>query len=120
MHKKYRLDLPDPRTEILAQFVDKLDEHHYFDFAKSVEAITTNKKGTLILNVDGHIAALMLDLLATEEEYGADELDQLIEADFFNTLFVIPRSVGFIAHYLDQKRLDEGLFRLPDDDVSYL
>lgn len=41
----------------------------------------------------------------------------LITADFFNTLFVIPRTVGFIAHYLDQKRLDEGLFRLPDDDI---
>ena len=30
-------------------------------------------------------------------------------------LFIIPRSVGFIAHFLEQKRNDEGLFRLPDD-----
>lgn len=119
-HKKYRLDLPDPRTEILAQIASKLGEHRYFDFAKGVEAITTNKKGNLILNVDGHIAALMLDVLAVEEGYKTDELDLLIKADFFNALFVIPRSVGFVAHYLDQKRLDEGLFRLPDDDVSYL
>lgn len=116
-HKKYRLDLPDPRTQILAGFADSLREHRYFDFAKGVEAITTNKKGNLILNVDGHIAALMLDVLAVEEGYTDTELDQLIAADFFNALFVIPRTVGFIAHYLDQKRLDEGLFRLPDDDV---
>lgn len=116
-HKKYRLDLPDPRTAILAEYADKLTKHPYFDFAKGVEAITTQKKGNLILNVDGHIAALMLDCLAQEEGVTSDELDRLIAADFFNTLFVIPRTVGFIAHYLDQKRLDEGLFRLPDDDV---
>lgn len=116
-HKKYRLDLPDPRTVILAEYADKLPTHPYFDFAKGVEEITTQKKGNLILNVDGHIAALMLDVLAQEEGYSARELDQLIAADFFNALFVIPRTIGFTAHYLDQKRLDEGLFRLPDDDV---
>lgn len=116
-HKKYRLDLPDPRTAILAAYADKLKNRSYFDFAKGVESITTQKKGNLILNVDGHIAALMLDVLATEEGYGPRELDQLIAADFFNALFVIPRTVGFVSHYLDQKRLDEGLFRLPDEDI---
>lgn len=116
-HKKYRIDLPDPRTVILAEFADKLTDHPYFDFAKSIEAITTQKKGNLILNVDGHIAALMLDVLAEEEGMSLAELDRLIDADFFNALFVLPRAIGFVSHYLDQKRLDEGLFRLPDDDV---
>ncbi len=116
-HKKYRLDLPDPRTAVLATYADQLDTHAYFDFAKGVEEITTQKKGNLILNVDGHIAALMLDVLAEKEGYASAELDQLIRADFFNALFVIPRTIGFVSHYLDQKRLDEGLFRLPDDDV---
>lgn len=116
-HKKYRLDLPDPRTEILAKLADNLKEHPYFDFAKGVEAITTQKKGNLILNVDGHIAALMLDVLTLEESLEVKEIDRLISADFFNTLFIIPRTVGFVAHYLDQKRIDEGLFRLPDDEV---
>lgn len=119
-HKKYRLDLPDPRTAILAEYANKLPAHPYFDFAKSIEAITTQKKGNLILNVDGHIAALLLDILEQEEGYDAPRLDQLIRADFFNALFVIPRTIGFVAHYLDQKRLDEGLFRLPDDDVLLL
>lgn len=119
-HKKYRLDLPDPRTVILAKSAEKLPAHPYFDFAKGVEAITTQKKGNLILNVDGHIAALMLDMLTQKEGLTATELNQLIAADFFNALFVIPRTVGFVAHYLDQKHIDEGLFRLPDDDVFYL
>lgn len=116
-HKKYRLDLPDPRTSILATYSDKMSAHPYFDFAKSIEAITVQKKGNLILNVDGHIAALMLDILTTEEAVSKEELSMLIQADFFNALFVIPRTIGFVAHFLDQKRLDEGLFRLPDEDV---
>lgn len=116
-HKKYRLDLPDPRTVILAKYAEKLPIHPHFDFAKGVETVTTRKKGNLILNVDGHIAALMLDVLEVEEGYSAVEIDRLIRADFFNALFVIPRTVGFVAHYLDQKRIDEGLFRLPDDDI---
>lgn len=116
-HKKYRLDLPDPRTKVLAEFAHSLDSHRYFDFAKSIEAITTTKKGNLILNVDGHIAALMLDVLEAEEAVSKSDIDRLIDADFFNALFVLPRVVGFAAHYLDQKRIDEGLFRLPDDDI---
>jgi len=116
-HKKYRLDLPDPRTAILAKVATDLKKHTYFDFAKGVEAITTQKKGNLILNVDGHIAALMLDVLSEKEGYSPVELDQMIAADFFNALFVLPRVVGFAAHYLDQKRIDEGLFRLPDDAI---
>jgi ATP citrate (pro-S)-lyase len=116
-HKKYRIGLPDPRTALLADVAKQLSSHRYFDYAKAIEAITSAKKGNLILNVDGHIAALMLDILETEEHYDAPTLRQLIDADFFNALFVIPRTIGFVAHYLDQKRLDEGLFRLPDDDI---
>ena len=116
-HKKYRIGLPDPRVTLLLEFADKLPSHRYLDYARSIEAITSAKKGSLILNVDGTIAALMLDILEHEEQMNRSELQDLIAADFFNALFVIPRTVGFISHYLDQKRLDEGLFRLPDDDV---
>ncbi|KAJ2036300.1 ATP citrate lyase subunit 1, partial [Coemansia sp. RSA 2337] len=37
-----------------------------------------------------------------------------------NGLFVLGRSIGFIGHYLDQKRLKQGLYRHPWDDISYL
>ena len=116
-HKKYRLGLPDPRVARLNKFADRLKAHPHLDFAREIEQITTSKKGSLILNVDGTIAALMLDTLALEEGLSDKELQELTDADFFNALFVIPRIVGFTAHYLDQKRLDEGLFRLPDDDI---
>lgn len=117
-HKKYRSDLPDPRVEELLLFGEKLDKKIYTNFAKSVEKITTAKKGNLILNVDGTIAAVLLDILHEKEGMSHGELEKLVSIEFFNGLFVLSRSVGFISHFLDQKRLDEGLFRLPEDLVA--
>lgn len=114
-HKKYRVGMPDPRVALLATFAEKLTNHPHYDFARSVETITTAKSGSLILNVDGIVAALTLDILAEAESYTPAELDELIATEFFNALFVIPRSIGFIGHFLEQKRNDEGLFRLPED-----
>lgn len=116
-HKKYRLGFPDPRVARLITYADKLQLHPHLDYARQIEAITSAKKGSLILNVDGTIAAIMLDILTTEEKLPANQIASMIAADFFNALFALPRVIGFTAHYLDQKRLDEGLFRLPDDDI---
>ncbi|QQR52774.1 hypothetical protein IPG36_01480 [bacterium] len=58
------------------------------------------------------MAAVLLDLLATEEKLDAAELQSLIDTEFFNALFLLSRSVGFMSHYFDQRRLDEGLLRL--------
>jgi ATP citrate (pro-S)-lyase len=117
-HKKYRIDLPDPRVKELLTFVENLSEKKYTTFALSVEKVTSSKKGNLILNIDGAIAAVLLDTLSEHEGYSEKELMQLVDAEFFNALFVLSRSVGFIAHFLDQKKLDEGLLRLPDELVS--
>lgn len=115
-HRKYRLDNPDPRVGELVKLVGKLKTPH-LDFAREIEKLTTGKKPNLILNVDGCLAALLLDLLEGEEKLERDEIQVLIDAEFFNALFVLSRSVGLIAHYLDQKRLGEPLFRLPTDQV---
>jgi ATP citrate (pro-S)-lyase len=115
-HKKYRIDAPDPRVPIILKLIGNIP-HPHLDFALQVEKITTAKKPNLILNVDGALAAILLDLLVHEEKLEPDEIKTMIEAEFFNALFVLSRSVGFIGHYLDQKRLGEGLFRLPDDQV---
>jgi len=113
-HKKYRLGYPDPRVKRLGAHVSKLKAHPYLDFARAVEKITTSKKGNLILNFDGAFAAILLDILACEEKLTPPQIKGLIDAEFFNAFFIIPRSVGFISHFLDQKRLDEGLFRMPE------
>lgn len=114
-HKKYRVGLPDPRVALLLSFLPLLKKHPHVDFAKEIEEITTAKNGSLILNVDGAMAALFLDILKECEGMGDAELQELVSAEFFNVFFVIPRTVGFIGHFLEQKRHDEGLFRLPDN-----
>lgn len=114
-HLKYRVGIPDPRVAALSEFAMLLKKHPHYDFARNVEKVTTAKNGNLILNVDGAIAALMLDILSECEKFSKDELRELADAEFFNALFVIPRSVGFIAHFLEQKKNDEGLFRLPEE-----
>jgi succinyl-CoA synthetase alpha subunit len=117
-HKKYRADFPDPRVEELLLFTQKLEKKQFTLFAKEVEKITTAKKGNLILNVDGTIAAVLLDILHEKEGMTFSELEKLVDVEFFNALFVLSRSVGFISHFIDQKRLDEGLFRLDEDLVA--
>lgn len=34
-----------------------------------------------------------------------------------NGLFVLGRSIGFIGHHIDQKRLKQPLYRHPADDI---
>lgn len=119
-HRKYRIDMPDPRVEPILKHALDLPRHPYTDFALGVQAATTRKKGNLILNVDGAIAAVLLDLLAVEEDYSPIRLKALVDTEFFNALFVLSRSVGFMAHYFDQVRLDEGLLRLTPADVANL
>jgi ATP citrate (pro-S)-lyase len=117
-HKKYRIDLPDPRVAALEAF--NVENGRYLIFARNVEAITTGKKANLILNVDGAIAAILLDLLESELGYSPEKLRELVDIEFFNALFILSRSVGFTSHYLDQRRHDEGLFRMTPEDIRYL
>lgn len=119
-HKKYRIDMPDPRVNALMRFTGNTNGDKYLEFARSVEKITTTKNGNLILNIDGAIGAVMLDILDSELGYTPRQLRELADIEFFNALFVLSRSIGFTAHYLDQRRHDEGLFRLGTDDVRYM
>lgn len=117
-HRKYSKENPDPRVKKVLAFGKSCKVQKYTKFALEIENLMLSKKSSLILNIDGAIAAIMLDLLFEKEKLGSGEIEELIDAEFFNALFVIPRTIGFTAHYLDQKRIDEGLFRMPDSDVS--
>lgn len=79
------------------------------------------------------------------EPFCRDEADEFVEIGALNGIFVLGRSMGFIGeshlhethykrhsiqtshfisvtlgHYLDQKRLKQGLYRHPWDDISYV
>lgn len=120
-HKVKSLNNPDMRVEIMKTFVFKnFPSTSLLSYALEVEKITTSKKPNLILNVDGCIATAFVDLLRNCGAFTAEEATELIDAGVLNGLFVMGRSTGLIGHYLDQKRLKQGLYRHPWDDISYI
>lgn len=62
----------------------------------------------------------MVDLLRNCGCFTSEEASEFIENGALNGLFVLGRSLGFIGHFLDQKRLRQGLYRHPWDDISYI
>eukprot|EP01135_Chromosphaera_perkinsii_P010677 Nk52_evm77s2192 gene=Nk52_evmTU77s2192 len=122
-HRVKTINNPDKRVEIIKQYAMK----HFgegntplLQYAMKVETITTSKKPNLILNVDGCIAICFVDLLRNCGCFTVEEANEYIEIGTLNGLFVLGRSLGFIGHYLDQKRLKQGLYRHPWDDISYV
>ena len=50
--------------------------------------------------------------------FSAEEAEDYLKMGVLNGLFVLGRSIGLIAHFLDQKRLRTGLYRHPWDGKS--
>ncbi|KAG0308060.1 citrate synthase [Dissophora globulifera] len=120
-HKIKSRTNPDLRVEIIKEYAKKhFPSTPVLDYALQVENITTSKKDNLILNVDGAIGILFVDLLRNSGAFTREEAEEYIKIGTLNGLFVLGRSIGFIGHYLDQKRLKQGLYRHPWDDISYL
>lgn len=120
-HRVKSINNPDMRVQILKDFVKQhFPATQLLDYALEVEKITTSKKPNLILNVDGFIGVAFVDLLRNCGGFTRDEADEFVEIGALNGIFVLGRSMGFIGHYLDQKRLKQGLYRHPWDDISYV
>ncbi|KAJ1507854.1 citrate synthase [Coelomomyces lativittatus] len=120
-HKIKSRSNPDLRVELIKEYAKKnFRTTPILDFALAVEEITTSKKDNLILNVDGAIGVLFVDLLRHCGAFTREEADEVLKIGTLNGLFVLGRSIGFIGHFLDQKRLKQGLYRHPWDDISYL
>jgi len=110
---------PDMRVTIIKGYAKKnFKSTPLLDYALEVEKITTSKRDNLILNVDGCIGICFVDLLRSE--FKKEEADDYIKMGALNGLFVLGRSIGLIGHYLDQKRLKQGLYRHPWDDIAYM
>lgn len=119
-HKIRTLQNPDMRVKLVKDYAKAhFPSTPVLDFALSVEQITTRKRATLILNVDGCIAACFVDLLRNCGAFDRAEADELLANGCLNGLFVTGRSIGFVGHFIDQKRLKQGLYRHPWDDISY-
>jgi ATP citrate (pro-S)-lyase len=120
-HRVKSLNNPDMRVILLGQFAkENFPMTPLLDYALEVEKITTSKKPNLILNVDGVIGVSMVDMLRNSGVFTMEEANELVECGTLNGIFVLGRSLGFIGHFLDQKRLKQGLYRHPWDDISYV
>jgi len=118
-HRIKSIHNPDMRVTIIKNYVKKhFKSTTLLDYALEVEKITTSKRDNLILNVDGVIGICLVDLLRSE--FSKEEADEYIAMGALNGLFVLGRSIGFMGHYLDQKRLKQGLYRHPWEDIAYL
>jgi len=120
-HRVKSINNPDKRVTLISEYAKQnFPTTPLLDYAREVEQITTKKKPNLILNVDGCIALCFVDLLRHSGFFTKDEAENIISTGSLNGLFVLGRSIGFIGHFLDQKRLKQGLYRHPWDDISYV
>ena len=118
-HKIKSLKNPDKRVELLKAYAQKnFPKTKLLDFALGVEKLTTAKKDTLILNVDGCIGVLSVDMM-----YGLgwseDKIKEIVDGGGLNGLFLLGRTIGMIGHFIDQNRQKAALFRQPWDDILY-
>jgi ATP-citrate lyase alpha-subunit len=118
-HRIKSLRNPDLRVEGLKNFAKEyFPSTPLLDYALTVEQLTTSKKDNLILNVDGTIGILMVDMWRALG-YPEDEINEFIESGTLNAFFIVGRSIGFIGHVLDEKRLAMPMYRHPMDDILY-
>ncbi len=103
-HKIYKTE--DPRATALYNKARELGfAATYFEKAYAIEkALATKKNKTLPLNIDGAIAATLLEL----------KLDPRLG----KALFMIARIVGASAHILEEMNQSNNYYRLEEGDVK--
>jgi len=110
----------DKRVVLMKEYAAKhFPKTRFLDFALQVEQTTLKKANNLVLNVDGCIAALFLDLMDSSPQFSDAEIQEIVDIGYLNGLFVLARTIGLIGHTLDQKRLRQPLYRHDWNDVFY-
>ncbi len=118
-HRIKSLRNPDLRVKSLKEYAKTaFPSTPLLDYASKVELITSSKKDNLILNVDGAIGVLMVDMWKGLN-YTDSEIQEFIETGTLNAFFILGRTIGFIGHVLDEKRLNMPLYRHQFDDILY-
>ncbi|KAK4522313.1 hypothetical protein GAYE_HPESCF16G0193 [Galdieria yellowstonensis] len=117
-HRIKTAENQDKRVELLCQYAKQhFPSMKYFNYARAVESYTLQKANNLVLNIDGCIGSLLVDLLSSC--FHEPQVKEILELGALNGLFVLSRSIGLIGHALDQKRMKQPLYRHPADDVLY-
>ena len=119
-HRIKSVTNPDVRVTIMRDYAKKnFPITETLDYALEIEKLTTSKRNNLILNVDGCIGVLCCDMLRGIG-YSREQVREFVDLGILNALFVLGRSIGFMGHIMDQKRLKSRLYRHPWDDIQYM
>jgi succinyl-CoA synthetase alpha subunit len=119
-HRIKSVTNPDVRVTIMRDYAKKnFPNTETLDYALEVEKLTTSKRNNLILNVDGCIGVLTCDMLRGIG-YSREQVREFVDLGILNAMFVLGRSIGFMGHIMDQKRLKSRLYRHPWDDIQYM
>ncbi len=106
-HRKYTE--VDPRTEKLFQIATTQGQEvsgAYIQTARDIESALAKVMGRkLVLNVDGAVAALLLEL-GLPSEAG-------------NGIFALARMAGMLAHIVEEKQQGNVVRRLDDNEITY-
>ena len=95
-HKIKSRNNPDLRVVIVKDYAKRnFPSTRLLDYALAVEEITTTKKDSLILNLDGAIAVCFVDLLRESGAFSREEAEEYIKIGALNGLFILGRSIGF-------------------------
>lgn len=106
-HKLYKD--ADPRTTVLEQIAKDLGlSTDHLVFARALESELESQKGKkLVLNIDGAIAAILLDLGFTNPKVG-------------KAIFALSRFPGMIAHTLEELENEDPVRRIPEDQIKHV
>ncbi|CAI5928495.1 unnamed protein product [Closterium sp. NIES-65] len=97
-HRIKSRDNRDKRVELLQAYArSSFPSVKHMDYAVAVETYTLTKAANLVLNVDGCIGALFLDLLTSCAMFTKEEIDDIVAVGYLNGLFVLSRSIGLIG-----------------------
>jgi succinyl-CoA synthetase alpha subunit len=110
---------PDMRVVLLKKYAaEHFPKTPLLEYALEVEQLTTQKKDTLILNVDGAIGILFVDMMSALG-WSDERVGSVINNGGLNGLFLLGRTIGMIGHYMDQTSQKAALYRHPMDDIMY-
>jgi len=91
-HKIKSVKNPDKRVQLLIKYARaNFPSTELLDYALQVEQLTTAKKGNLILNVDGCIGILFLDLMSSCGAFSKEEIDEIVRLGYLNGLLPGPQ-----------------------------
>ncbi|CAI5456265.1 unnamed protein product [Caenorhabditis angaria] len=103
-HRAKSIKNPDSRVEILKTFaINKLEftqETPLLEFALEVEKIMTAKNPNLILNVDGAIGVIFVDILRHSKVFTPAEAQQIIDSGTLHVLLIFGRYLRYMEQLL--------------------